>query len=130
MDPTKVCIKYIIGHLFICKWIGRQFWSCGSGKDCKFFQWADEDAPPQNQSGWGDNQNTFGSNGFGYSARGGTRKTGTKRKCSVCHREGIELTLGKNRVAYYFYYLQVTQKTSALITEVDDELYVISFAIL
>jgi hypothetical protein len=70
--------------------VGRQFWNCGTGQDCKFFQWADEDAPPQNQgNAWGGSSSSYGANQNNFSGRGrGGGAGGGKRKCSVCHQQG------------------------------------------
>ncbi|CAB3368498.1 Hypothetical predicted protein [Cloeon dipterum] len=59
---------------------GRQFWRCGSGKKCNFFQWADEDVPSAGQS-WQQPSSTQGNNWQ-------NKKTTGKRKCSICHKEG------------------------------------------
>ncbi|XP_059470353.1 DNA topoisomerase 3-alpha [Neocloeon triangulifer] len=81
---------------------GRQFWSCGGTNRCNFFQWADEDAPPQNfgQPAFG-GQNQTNGNFNDYQGNTNTRQNkrggGGKRKCSICHQEGHTKTRCPNR---------------------------------
>ena len=76
---------------------GREFFACSKPREqsCRFFQWADENAPPAGSSVRVGTRCRGGrGGGGGRGGRGGATSgrgnadAGTKRKCGHCRQEG------------------------------------------